>query len=180
VSNSATATSALDAVVPGRAGAGHLCRPPWPSTRLAKERAANPVVLQLYQGLRGYRRPSTRPSRIAGLATRAGSSVRLDGSSTAAGGRSLRSLSAHRPGTNHAINPHQRDPADPVGRPLLPVLAHAQMRTGVRPDLPPDRHAVLELLRWVDLYKVGHQGSRNATPRTPFNLWTEAATLDSA
>lgn len=32
------------------------------------------------------------------------------------------------------------------------------------------------LLREVDLYKVGHHGSRNATPRTLFNLWTEPAT----
>jgi hypothetical protein len=42
----------------------------------------------------------------------------------------------------------------------------------------PDRQAVLELLRGVDLYKVGHHGSRNATPRTLFNLWNEAATRD--
>jgi hypothetical protein len=33
------------------------------------------------------------------------------------------------------------------------------------------------LLREVDLYKVGHHGSRNATPRTLFNLWTEPASL---
>ena len=31
------------------------------------------------------------------------------------------------------------------------------------------------LLREVDLYKVGHHGSRNATPRTLFNLWDPAA-----
>jgi hypothetical protein len=29
------------------------------------------------------------------------------------------------------------------------------------------------MLREVDFYKVGHHGSRNATPRTLFNLWTE-------
>ena len=44
----------------------------------------------------------------------------------------------------------------------------------------PDRLAVLELLRGVDLYKVGHHGSRNATPRTLFNLWNEAATRNRA
>lgn len=33
-------------------------------------------------------------------------------------------------------------------------------------------------LRQVDLYKVGHHGSRNATPRTLFNLWTEPETKD--
>jgi hypothetical protein len=36
----------------------------------------------------------------------------------------------------------------------------------------------LGLLREVDLYKVGHHGSRNATPRTLFNLWTEETTID--
>jgi hypothetical protein len=33
------------------------------------------------------------------------------------------------------------------------------------------------LLRTVDLYKVGHHGSRNATPRTLYNLWTEPETI---
>jgi hypothetical protein len=40
----------------------------------------------------------------------------------------------------------------------------------------PERKANLDLLRGVDVYKVGHHGSRNATPRTLFNLWTEPAT----
>jgi hypothetical protein len=40
----------------------------------------------------------------------------------------------------------------------------------------PDHPDVLDLLRGVDLYKVGHHGSRNATPRTLFGLWTEPAT----
>lgn len=40
----------------------------------------------------------------------------------------------------------------------------------------PDSGEVLELLRRVDLYKVGHHGSRNATPRTLFGLWNEADT----
>lgn len=37
----------------------------------------------------------------------------------------------------------------------------------------PDKAANLELLRDVDVYKVGHHGSRNATPRTLFNLWAD-------
>jgi hypothetical protein len=37
--------------------------------------------------------------------------------------------------------------------------------------------ANLRLLRTVDLYKVGHHGSRNATPRTLYNLWTEPRTI---
>lgn len=41
-----------------------------------------------------------------------------------------------------------------------------------------DSKQVLDLLRGVDLYKVGHHGSRNATPRTLFNLWTEPGTLN--
>lgn len=39
----------------------------------------------------------------------------------------------------------------------------------------PDRDDVLQDLALVDLYKVGHHGSRNATPRTLFGLWTEDA-----
>lgn len=39
-----------------------------------------------------------------------------------------------------------------------------------------DKKANLDLLRTVDLYKVGHHGSRNATPRTLYNLWIEPAT----
>jgi hypothetical protein len=38
----------------------------------------------------------------------------------------------------------------------------------------PDHDHVLELLGQVDLYKVGHHGSRNATPRTLFGLWDPA------
>jgi hypothetical protein len=37
------------------------------------------------------------------------------------------------------------------------------------------RQEDLDLLRGVDLYKVGHHGSRNATPRKLFNLWNESA-----
>jgi hypothetical protein len=41
-----------------------------------------------------------------------------------------------------------------------------------------DVAANLDLLRQIDLYKVGHHGSRNATPRTLFGLWTDPATID--
>jgi hypothetical protein len=40
----------------------------------------------------------------------------------------------------------------------------------------PERKDNLDLLRGVDLYQVGHHGSRNATPRTLFNLWDEPET----
>jgi hypothetical protein len=36
-----------------------------------------------------------------------------------------------------------------------------------------DKDDNLALLRNIDLYKVGHHGSRNATPRTLFNLWDD-------
>jgi hypothetical protein len=42
----------------------------------------------------------------------------------------------------------------------------------------PDKNSNLDRLRLVDLYKVGHHGSRNATPRTLFNLWNEPDTID--
>jgi beta-lactamase superfamily II metal-dependent hydrolase len=35
---------------------------------------------------------------------------------------------------------------------------------------------LMDRLGMVDLYKVGHHGSRNATPRTLFNLWGERPT----
>jgi hypothetical protein len=35
----------------------------------------------------------------------------------------------------------------------------------------PDRGRIRKLLERVDLYKVGHHGSRNATPRSLFHLW---------
>jgi hypothetical protein len=41
-----------------------------------------------------------------------------------------------------------------------------------------DKDANLALLRKIDLYKVGHHGSRNATPRTLFNLWIEPGSVE--
>jgi hypothetical protein len=35
----------------------------------------------------------------------------------------------------------------------------------------PEHEETQKLLKEVDLYKVGHHGSRNATPKTLFNLW---------
>jgi hypothetical protein len=43
----------------------------------------------------------------------------------------------------------------------------------------PDHKDNLDLLSAVDLYKVGHHGSRNATPRTLFDLWDTPATRDN-
>jgi hypothetical protein len=40
-----------------------------------------------------------------------------------------------------------------------------------------DKDANLEALSRIDLYKVGHHGSRNATPRTLFNLWMRPENL---
>jgi hypothetical protein len=37
----------------------------------------------------------------------------------------------------------------------------------------PEHEDLKKLLAAVDLYKVGHHGSRNATPRSLFNLWGE-------
>jgi hypothetical protein len=42
----------------------------------------------------------------------------------------------------------------------------------------PDKDDVLRLLGMVDLYKVGHHGSRNATPKTLYDLWNQQATKD--
>jgi hypothetical protein len=37
----------------------------------------------------------------------------------------------------------------------------------------PDKEANRVLLNSIDVYKVGHHGSRNATPHSLFNLWTD-------
>ena len=37
----------------------------------------------------------------------------------------------------------------------------------------PEKAKNRQLLRKIDVYKVGHHGSRNATPRTLYQLWTE-------
>jgi hypothetical protein len=42
----------------------------------------------------------------------------------------------------------------------------------------PDHARNLELLATVDLYKVGHHGSRNATPRSLFGLWDSPENRD--
>lgn len=44
----------------------------------------------------------------------------------------------------------------------------------------PNHTALCKLLSRVDLYKVGHHGSRNATPRTLFNLWGDDPTSGRA
>jgi hypothetical protein len=40
----------------------------------------------------------------------------------------------------------------------------------------PNSSEIVQILREIDLYKVGHHGSRNATPRTLYGLWTEDTT----
>jgi hypothetical protein len=42
-------------------------------------------------------------------------------------------------------------------------------------NVAPDHAALRDELRRVDLYKVGHHGSRNATPRSLFALWADGA-----
>jgi hypothetical protein len=42
-------------------------------------------------------------------------------------------------------------------------------------NVAPDHTALRDELRRVDLYKVGHHGSRNATPKSLFGLWTDGA-----
>lgn len=44
--------------------------------------------------------------------------------------------------------------------------------------LAPEAPEARQLLSEVDLYKVGHHGSRNATPRSLFKLWTDGGAVD--
>jgi|SRR5581483_6052530 len=55
---------------------------------------------------------------------------------------------------------------------LFPGDAQIENWTWALKDAP-DHEDLARLLAGVDVYKVGHHGSRNATPRSLFNLWGE-------
>ena len=50
---------------------------------------------------------------------------------------------------------------------MTPRSRTGRGRSGTHPTAP----SLRRLLSRVDFYKVGHHGSRNATPRTLFRLW---------
>ena len=171
---------ALDAVVPGVQV--HVIGPPTVAQHpaVAKERATNSEYWQLYQGLAATGAfdpaaagaPTATDERLVGPARWLVERLQAP---------QLRSLLRIVTALDHAMNNTSVILLIQAGDRRLLFCGDAQVENWEYAlSFAPDRQAVLELLRGVDLYKVGHHGSRNATPRTLFNLWNEAATRDRA
>lgn len=166
---------AIDAVVPGVQV--HVIGPPTVAQHpaVAKERSTSPEYWQLYNGL--VAAGAIGPA--AGDMTAAEEQLvgparwlveRLQGPQ-------LRSLLRIVTALDHAMNNTSVILLIQAGDRRLLFCGDAQIENWEYAlTFASDSKQVLDLLRGVDLYKVGHHGSRNATPRTLFNLWTEPAT----
>jgi hypothetical protein len=160
----------------------HIIGPPTVAQHpaVAKERATSPEYWQLYQGL-----AATGAFNPAAAGAPTATDERLVGPARWLVERlqapQLRSLLRIVTALDHAMNNTSVILLIQAGDRRLLFCGDAQIENWEYAlTFAPDRQAVLELLRGVDLYKVGHHGSRNATPRTLFNLWNEAATRDRA
>ena len=165
---------ALDAVVPGVQV--RVIGPPTVAQHpaVAKERSTSPEYWQLYRGL------TATGAFDPDAGTQTAADERLIGPRGAGGAAEGRNC-AHCCIVTALTRDeqHQRDLADPGTRLLF--CGDAQIENWEYAlTVAPDHEQVLDLLRGVDLYKVGHHGSRNATPRTLFNLWNEPATRERA
>jgi hypothetical protein len=169
---------ALDAVVPGVQV--RVIGPPTVAQHpaVAKERSTNKEYWQLYQGLAAAGVPGVLGPG-GGDATAA--DERLVGPTRwlveRLQGPQLRSLLRIVTALDHAMNNTSVILLIQAGDRRLLFCGDAQIENWEYAlTFAPDHPDVLDLLRGVDLYKVGHHGSRNATPRTLFGLWTEPAT----
>jgi hypothetical protein len=162
----------------------HVIGPPTVAQHpaVARERATSPEYWQLYRGL-----AATGAFDPAAGAPTAGASAAADDRLVGPArwlverlqAPQLRSLLRIVTALDHAMNNTSVILLIQAGDRRLLFCGDAQIENWEYAlTFAPDRQAVLDLLRGVDLYKVGHHGSRNATPRTLFNLWTETATRD--
>src|SRR6476659_4548931 len=169
---------ALDAVVPGVQV--HVIGPPTVAQHpaVAKERATSSEYWQLYQGLAATGAfdpaaagaPTATDERLVGPARWLVERLQAP---------QLRSLLRIVTALDHAMNNTSVILLIQAGDRRLLFCGDAQIENWEYAlSFAEDREQVLGQLRGVDLYKVGHHGSRNATPRTLFNLWNEAATRD--
>jgi hypothetical protein len=170
---------ALDAVIPGVTV--HVIGPPTVAQHpaVAKERSTSPEYWQLYQGLAAT--GAFDPAAVEATAA----DERLIGPERWLVERlqapQLRSLLRIVTALDHAMNNTSVILLIQAGDRRLLFCGDAQIENWEYAlSFAPDRKAILDLLQEVDLYKVGHHGSRNATPRTLFNLWTEPTTRDRA
>ena len=166
---------AIDAVVPGVQA--HVIGPPTVAQHpaVAKERSTNPEYWQLYDGL-------VAAGAIAPAAVdKAAADDDLVGPARwlvdRLQGPQLRSLLRIVTTLDHAMNNTSVILVIQAGDRRLLFCGDAQIENWEYAlSFAGDSEQVQDLLRGVDLYKVGHHGSRNATPRTLFNLWTEPGT----
>jgi len=169
---------AIDAVVPGVQV--HVIGPPTVAQHpaVAKERSTSPEYWQLYQGL------AAAGAFIPAAGDQAtGAEEKLVGPPRwvveRLQGPQLRSLLRIVTALDHAMNNTSVILLIQAGDRRLLFCGDAQIENWEYAlTVAGDSRQVLDLLRGVDLYKVGHHGSRNATPRTLFNLWTEPGTRD--
>jgi hypothetical protein len=145
---------------------------------VAKERSTSPEYWQLYQGL------AAAGAFIPAAGDQAtGAEEKLVGPQRwvveRLQGPQLRSLLRIVTALDHAMNNTSVILLIQAGDRRLLFCGDAQIENWEYAlTVAGDSRQVLDLLRGVDLYKVGHHGSRNATPRTLFNLWTEPGTRD--
>ncbi len=168
---------AIDTVVPGVQI--HVIGPPTVTQHPAvqKERSTSPEYWQLYHGLvaTGGFDPASGDTtaaeeRLVGPARWVVERLR---------GPQLRSLLRIVTALDHAMNNTSVILLIQAGDRRLLFCGDAQIENWEYAlSFAQDSKQVLDLLRGVDLYKVGHHGSRNATPRTLFNLWTEPGTRE--
>jgi len=166
---------ALDAVVPGVQV--RVIGPPTLSQHkpVATERATNKEYWQLYQGLGIPSVPAPGAEDAVGVDERLIGPARWLVERLQ--GPQLRSLLRIVTALDHAMNNTSVILLIQAGDRRLLFCGDAQIENWEYAlSFAPDHDQVRDLLREVDLYKVGHHGSRNATPRTLFNLWTEPAT----
>ena len=155
---------------------------------VARERSTSPEYWQLYQGLAAGLAADLADGAAGSAAdgpagARSAAEERLVGPArwvvSHLQGPQLRSLLRIVTALDHAMNNTSVILLIQAGDRRLLFCGDAQIENWEYAlGFADDREQVLGLLRGVDLYKVGHHGSRNATPRTLFNLWNEAATRD--